>query len=121
MQRQQQRTPHGLIQDSLLGEVLANADLAALVIDPSGRYVAANAEACALTGYSQEEILSVHVGGLNPDTDLPQQFGEVAARRRHEGEATITHKDGDPVHIGYRAVRTTVAGVPYVLALVWRV
>ena len=115
------RTARGLIQDSLLGDALAHAEVGAFVIDPTGHYVAANAEACAITGYTQDDIHGIRVGELNPESDLAEQFDEVAARRRDEGRVEIERKDGERILVGYRVVRTTVAGVPYVLALVWRV
>ena len=114
------RSPHALIQNSLLAEALANAQIGALLIDPSGRYVAANDYACTLTGYSADEILAVSVGELNPASGLAAQFEQVVAGIREIGHATIERKDGTPLSITYRASRTRVGGVEYVIALVWK-
>jgi PAS domain S-box-containing protein len=107
-----------IVQSTLLAELLDAAEIGVLAVD-SGRYVAANAYACALTGYEREELIGRRVGELNPLSDLPQQFAEVTAGARTGGELVIRRKDGSELPIAYRAVRTRLAGMQLLLGVFW--
>ena len=52
------------VQETLLGEALEHAPIAAIVLDETGRYLAANRMACRLTGYAREELLDAGVRAL---------------------------------------------------------
>ena len=56
-----------LIQASLLGEAVEHGPAAVFVADENGRYVAVNQAACALVGYSREELLSMRVADVADD------------------------------------------------------
>jgi PAS domain S-box-containing protein len=86
---------------------------AILWADSTARYVDANPAACALLGYTREEIVSRHAG----DFSLPQDRQEVAAvwndvlsHRGRRGEYTIVRKDGERREIEYVAVSDVVPG-----------
>lgn len=79
------------------------------VVDATGRYLEANAAACALVGRSQEELLSMSIGQLvSPETAeetllLFQRLvetGKVAWQ-----EVTLVHKDGSIVYLTLDAAR----------------
>lgn len=106
------------MQSTLLGELLENARTGALAVD-EGRYVAANAYACEVLGYTREELIGTRVGELHPESDLPRQFAEIQHGDRTGGELTITRKDGKELHLHYRAVPTKLAGMTLLLGLFW--
>jgi PAS domain S-box-containing protein len=106
------------MQSTLLGELLDAAKIGVLAVN-DGRYVAANAYACELTGYEREELIGRRVGELNPMSDLPRQFTEVVAGRRGGGTLMIRRKDGSEVAIAYRAVPTRLAGMELLLGVFW--
>jgi PAS domain S-box-containing protein len=108
------------LQSTLLGELLENAQIGALAAD-RGTYVAANEYACELLGYDRSDLIGTRVGELHPFSELPRQFGEIEQGLRQGGDLRITRKDGEEIAIRYRAVRTTLAGLPIMLGLFWRV
>jgi PAS domain S-box-containing protein len=114
------RAAHTAVQSTLLGELLENAQIGALAAD-RGTYVAANEYACRLLGYERSELIGTRVGELHPFSDLPNQFAEIERGTRQGGDLTITRKDGEELAIRYRATATTLAGLPIVLGLFWRV
>jgi CheY-like chemotaxis protein len=59
-----------------VSEVIDDKTLAALLANSSARYIGANDAACALTGRSREELLSLSVWDLTP------QFGVATGRRQ---------------------------------------
>ena len=86
---------------------------AILWADSTGRYVDANPAACALLGYTREEIVSRRAG----DFSLPQDKQEVAAvwddiqsHRGRRGELRIVRKDGQTREIEYVAVSDVLPG-----------
>jgi len=108
------------VQSTLLGELLDRALIGVLAVD-AGRYIAANAFACELTGYEREDLIGRRVGELNPFSDLPQQFAEVEAGQRDGGEVVIRRRDGTEVTVRYRAARTKLAGMQLMLGVFWPV
>ena len=108
------------VQSTLLGELLDRALIGVLAVD-SGRYIAANAYACELTGYEREDLIGRRVGELNPLSELPRQFAEVETGDRDGGQVVIRRKDGTEVTVHYRAARTTLAGMQLMLGVFWPV
>jgi PAS domain-containing protein len=106
---------HAAIQSTLLGEILANAEIGALAAD-RGIYVAANECACRLLGLERSELMGTRVGELHPLSELPQHWAEIERGERAGGELEL-----DGLTIRYRAVPTTLAGLPIMLGLFWRV
>ena len=69
------------VQETLLGEALEHAPVGAIVLDETGRFLAANRVACRMTGYSRGELLDCQVRDLSADpTGVPARLG--GARRR---------------------------------------
>lgn len=95
-----------LVQSTLLGELVEHANVGVLAAD-SGRYIAANAYACELTGYDRSELI-----GRRTDELCLQHGGGVYA---------LGCKDGGTVEVGYRIVDASLAGIPVVLGLFWPV
>ena len=111
---------HQLVQEVILGEALENAPLAALVLDDEGRYVAVNAHACELTGYERGELMELGAAGIAADTrGLRCRLAALAANGTARGVGRIRRKDGSEVDVGFRGGRTTAAGLPFLVVLLW--
>lgn len=109
-----------LVQSTLLGELIENAEIGAVAID-EGRYVVANTYACALTGYARAELIGRRVGELNPFSALPLQFAEIRRGARETGDVAITSKSGEEVRVAYRTAQTSLAGLSLMIAVFWRI
>jgi PAS domain S-box-containing protein len=97
---------NALVQSTLLGELLEHANVGILAVD-SGRYIAANKFACALTGYDRSELIG------RPVAELECERGsEVYAFRS---------KAGEEIEVSYRAVEASISGIAVMVALFWPV
>jgi len=110
-----------LIQASLLGEAIDHGPVAVFVADDDLRYIAVNEFACALLGYSREELLVLKVSDVARDADAEVDLADVVAHRARDGETRLVRKDGTHVTITYRASETTVAGMRFHVAIGWPV
>ena len=109
-----------LVHGTLLGDALNSASVAALLADEEGRYIAANDEACRLTGYDRPSLTAFRSGQLAADEISRRIFDNVARRNQMRGEKTVRRKDGDTVQCEYFAVKTQVARIPYFILLLWQ-
>jgi PAS domain S-box-containing protein len=109
------------LQRALLGEALDTAGLAAFVFEDDEHYVAVNDAACELSGYSRAELLELPVRELSaqPERTL-RNLRKVADGTRESGRAKMRRRDGTVIDVGYRASRTTIAGMPFLIAVYWR-
>ena len=60
---------HELVQKSLVGEALEHGPVAVFVADDDGRYLAVNAYACDLLGYTRSQLLDLRVPDVAVDPD----------------------------------------------------
>ena len=109
-----------LIQASLLGEAIDHGPVAVFVADDDLRYIAVNEFACALLGYSREELLRLRVSDVVTGREAADQADFVAHGAR-DGETRLVHKDGSEIAFAYRASETTVAGMRFSVAIGWPV
>jgi PAS domain S-box-containing protein len=99
---------------SRLQALFRNTQDALLIADDNGRFLDANPAACALTGWSYEELLSRSVLDITPlgeheqERDLWRDFLENGEQR---GEFTLRRKDGSTVDAEYVAVANIVRGI----------
>lgn len=109
-----------VVQETLLGEALEHAPIAAIVLDENGRYLAANRTACRLTGYTREELLELGPSDFaaNPET-VPAKLAEMAEGRLTNGTTRIRHRDGSLIPVGYRVGATRSGGLPYFVVVFW--
>lgn len=108
-----------LLQRSLLGEAMDEAEgTAVFVWNEERNYVAVNEDACRLVGLSRRELVGLPVGSLSPDN----AGGDIARARQAplvRGTSSFTRRDGTEVPIEWVTMRTRVAGLPYMVSLVW--
>ena len=110
-----------LIQASLLGEAIDHGPVAVFVADDDLRYIAVNAFACALLGYTREELLELRMTDVTRHPGAEAEYADVIAHRARDGESRLVRKDGSEVAIAYRASETTVAGMRFYVAIGWPV
>jgi PAS domain S-box-containing protein len=115
------RVADRLVQEALLGEAAESARAAVFVCDETLRYVAVNAEACRLAGRERDELLRLRVDDLvlRPPAQLLGAAQRVADGQVRGGTSTLRRGDGSTLPVQYVSVPTTVAGLPYVLSVVW--
>lgn len=100
-----------LIQTALLGEAVDAGPALIFVADERMGYVAVNARACDVLGYSREELLALTVADVARSPDAGTEYDEMLVRGFRYGTAILTCKDGTEVPLQYRASKTTVAGL----------
>ena len=97
-----------------LQDALETLEVSALAADNSGRYIAANARATTLTGYSRSELLGMSVKDLTPAMrqdaadNLWPRFIHAGAQA---GDYVLERKDGAPVGVHYAAFASVAPGV----------
>jgi PAS domain S-box-containing protein len=105
-----------LVLQTLLLEAISCAEMALCVYDDDGRYAAVNERACAILGYTRDELLGHDVGDF---TDGGIDRSVLTSDRRREGVRVVRRKDGSTVPVAYVVVPTTVGGLPYFVAVWW--
>jgi PAS domain S-box-containing protein len=87
---------------------------AALVANAEGRYVAANRAASELTGYGQQELLSLSVWDLTPpagERDVDVLWRAFLQQREQSGVYTLVTRDGRTVEAPYAARAHVLPGL----------
>jgi PAS domain S-box-containing protein len=99
---------------TVLQEAIEAFDVSVLAADNTGRYVAANSGAAALTGYSRPELLAMSVKDLTPALrrdstgELWRRFIQSGAQA---GDYVLERKDGAPIAVHYAAYASVAPGV----------
>jgi PAS domain S-box-containing protein len=112
-------TSEPLVQSVLLGEAVEHAPVAILVADDEMRYVAANATACQLVGYTREELLQLRVTDLAQSPEAEGEFEAMIATGELIGRTTLRNKDGSLRSLRHRSAETKIAGLTYYVAVLW--
>jgi PAS domain S-box-containing protein len=108
-----------LVQSVLLGEAVEHAPVAILVADDEMRYVAANATACELLGYSREELLGLRVPDIAQYPEAEGEFEAMIADGELIGRTTVRLKDGTARSLRHRSAEIKIAGLAYYVAVLW--
>ena len=112
-------TSEPLVQSVLLGEAVEHAPVAILVSDDEMRYVAANATACQLLGYTREELLQLRVTDLAQYPEAEGELEAMIATGELIGRTTVRNKDGSLRSLRHRSAETKIAGLTYYVAVLW--
>jgi two-component system, cell cycle sensor histidine kinase and response regulator CckA len=96
--------------------ILDSASDAILIADAELRYVAANAAASELLGYTREELLSLRVADLMTPEELaevPRHLAELRSGRTLILERTVVRRDGGrvPVEISAKALGDEIQAI----------
>ncbi|HEV8099128.1 MAG TPA: PAS domain-containing protein [Gaiellaceae bacterium] len=112
-------TSEPLVQSVLLGEAVEHAPVAILVADDEMRYVAANATASELLGYTREELLQLRITDLAQYPEAEGEFEAMISAGELIGRTKIRHKDGSVRSLRHRSSETKIAGLAYYVAVLW--
>src|SRR5262249_8636585 len=108
-----------ILQRALLGEAIDGATgTAVFVWNEDRNYVAVSEGACGLVGLDRETLLGMPVGDMSPDPAA----GDIARTRDDpfvRGTGSFTRRSGEKVELDWLTMHTTVAGLDYMISLVW--
>jgi PAS domain S-box-containing protein len=93
--------------------------VAILVADDEMRYVAANATATKLLGYTREELLQRRIPDIAGYPEAEGEFEAMIAAGELVGRTTVTRKDGTKLSLRHRSSETKIAGLAYYVAVLW--
>ena len=93
--------------------------MAILVADDEMRYVAANATATELLGYTREELLQRRIPDIAGYPEAEGEFEAMIAAGELVGRTTVTRKDGTKLSLRHRSSETKIAGLAYYVAVLW--
>jgi PAS domain S-box-containing protein len=108
-----------VVHGTLLGEGSLGAELAMLLADERGYYVAVNDDACELTGYSRSALVSLRAGELAADEASRGIYDKLMSRQKLRGRKLVRRADGLVVQCRYWGIPTTVGRLPYFIVLLW--
>ena len=112
---------HELIQRNLLGDAIDSGPVAVFVADEHQRYLAVNAYACELLGYTREEMLELRVVDVAVNQGAPDDYAEMMRSRSHVGLTILRRKDGTEVPMNFRAAETKVGTMTAYVGVCWPV
>ena len=87
----------------MLARAIDDAPVCVFVADSEMRYRAVNAYACELLGYSEEELLTMHVPDVAKYADAPREYGTMLSSGYQSGVSRIRCKDGEELVLRYVA------------------
>ena len=93
--------------------------MAIVVADEEMRYVAVNATACELLGYTRDELLQLRVPDIASYPEAEDEFEAMIAAGELIGRTTVRLKDGTRRSLRHRSSETTIAGLTYYVAVLW--
>jgi PAS domain S-box-containing protein len=108
-----------VIHGTMLGEAARAAKMAVLLADERGYYVAVNDDACDLTGYAREALVSFRAGELAADEESRTIYDKLMNREKLRGRKLVRRSDGQVVQCRYWGIPTIVGRLPYFLVLLW--
>lgn len=91
-----------LVRARQIANSVEESMISVLVADDDARYVEANAAACALSGYSREELLAMTIWDLTPEQRVPRDrrlWDRFKRDGRFEGSYRIRRRTGETVTI----------------------
>lgn len=80
------------------------------VADREMRYVAVNAYACELLGYTEEELLTLRVSDIAMYDEAAREYSEMVEQAYRSGRSRLRCKDGEELWLSYVAGEVEVDG-----------
>jgi len=87
----------------VLAAAIDDAPVCVFVADAEMRYVAVNAYACELLGYTEEELRTMRVSDIASYAEAPQEYASMRETAYLRGLSRIRCKDGDVISLHYVA------------------
>ena len=107
---------------TVLGEAVASGEIAAFLCDDALAYVAVNEAACALTGYSQEDLLKLSVPDLvvAPDEQLLHAAHGLGLGSVWNGTWRLRRENGATVDVTFVSEAAHFDGLDgFIFTLCW--
>lgn len=94
----------------VLATAIDEAPVCVFVADGEMRYVAVNAYACEVLGYTEEELLSMRVGDIATYQGAPREYSEMMENAYRHGRSRLRCRDGEVIWLDYVAGEVEVDG-----------
>ena len=112
---------NGLVQQMIVGEAVASGGYIVLVADEQMQFLAASDGACALLGYTREEVVELTVPDIVVERhEAESLYAEFLRDGMQRGEITLRRKDGIRINATYEASETSVAGQTCYVSVLFR-
>ena len=92
-----------LERTTVLTAALDAAPVCVFVADRDMRYVAVNAYACEILGYSESELLEMRVPEIATYAEAPEEYSALMAHAYLRGVSRLRCKDGEELTLTYVA------------------
>jgi PAS domain S-box-containing protein len=111
---------NGLVQQMIIGEAVAAGGYVVLVADQDMSFIAASDGACALLGYTREELTELTVPEIVAERrEAESRYAQFLRDGLQRGEITLRRKDGTLVDATYEASETAVAGLVHYVSVLF--
>jgi two-component system sensor histidine kinase/response regulator len=97
-------------RNAVLATAIDQAPVCVFVADREMRYVAVNAYACELLGYTEEELLDMRVTDIATQAEAPGQYSTLMATAYLCGVSRVRCKDGEELALSYVAGEVEIDG-----------
>jgi PAS domain S-box-containing protein len=95
---------------AILAAAIDEAPVCIFVANSEMRYVAVNAYACEILGYSEEELLQLRVSDIATYDEAPGEYSQMMERAYMRGRSRLRAKDGEQVVLDYVAGEVEIDG-----------
>jgi two-component system sensor histidine kinase/response regulator len=99
-----------LERSAVLTAAVDAAPVCVFVADREMRYVAVNAYACELLGYTESELLGMRVPEIATYAEAPEEYSALIAHAYLRGVSRLRCKDGEELTLTYVAGEIDVDG-----------
>jgi PAS domain S-box-containing protein len=97
-------------RNAVLATAIDQAPVCVFVADREMRYVAVNAYACELLGYTEEELLDMRVTDIATQAEAPDEYSTLMATAYLCGVSRVRCKDGEELALSYVAGEVEIDG-----------
>jgi PAS domain S-box-containing protein len=104
--------PRDIERAAILAAAIDGAPICVFVADRTMQYIAVNAYACELLGYSEEELLKMRVSDIAAYDEAPQEFSTMVEHAYLQGTSRLRSKDGEELLLNYVAGEFELGGEP---------
>ena len=99
-------------RSTVLSAAIDAAPVCVFVADVEMRYLAVNAYACELLGYSEGELLEMKVPDVASYAEAPEEYATMMSAAYLSGVSRLRCKDGEELILRYVAGEVDFDGVP---------
>jgi PAS domain S-box-containing protein len=110
-------TPEDFVRSALIGEALERAGYVVLVADETMQFLTASDGACALLGYTREELVRMRVPQIVQEPDAPERYAKMVEEHDQVGQVTLVRKDGERIAAVYKAAETKVGELTFYVSV----